>query len=210
VINRIKNRIAHLRIAPHVKCSNCKALCEYRKGTRTCWACEAEIVLDDDTPILMAIVQEGVGNQPYTFYLRCPNCWRLLSYGTEYCHHCREELSEGYAFISTAIETLKTAGSDHARTIASLNPYAVMVVIVSLVLFAFSIATREIGVSYLIPFMSVAPLLAVLLWFYRYGFVADTDEEYLNAKREVKHALKLWLLIFAFQVFVLFLLMFPH
>src|SRR5687768_15957010 len=104
----------------------------------------------------MAIVQEGVGNQPYTFYVRCPNCWRLLSYGTEYCHHCREELSEGYAFISTAIETLKTAGSDHARTIASLNPYAVMVVIVSLVLFAFSIATREIGVSYLIPFMSVA------------------------------------------------------
>ena len=210
MINRIKIWLLDLIIAPYVECSNCKALCEYGKEAKTCWACKAEVVINDDTPVLLSLVQRSARGRPYTAYVRCPNCRRLLNHGTDYCQHCREELNEEYAFVSWFTEVLKTTACDQARTIAGFDAYATIVAVLSVALFGFSVATREIGVSYLIPFTSIPPLTVVLLWFYRFGAIDDDDKEYLHAKCEVKQALKLWLLLFAAQVFVLFLLIFPH
>lgn len=210
MIDRIKIWLLDLIVAPYVECSHCKALCEYDKDTKTCWACDAEVVINAETPILLSLVQRSARDRPSTAYVRCPNCRRLLTYGTDYCPHCREEVNEGYAFISSFTELLKTTACDHARTIGGYNPYAVIVAVISVAVFGFELATSEIGISYLIPFMSLTPLVTVLLWFYRFGAIDDDDEEYVHAKREVKQALKLWLLIFAAQVFVLSLLIFPH
>ena len=86
----------------------------------------------------------------------------------------------------------------------------VMVLAISVGVFGFSIATQEVGVAYLIPFQSLVPLLMNVLWLYRFGRIRDDDAEYLEAKRSVRQALMYWALIFAAQVFVLFLLIFPH
>lgn len=203
--------LLNLKFVKFVECSHCKALSEYDKQRVTCWACARDIVIDDKTPFLFGVKNTGATYTPYETFIKCPNCRKLLVVGTTNCPDCREELSEEYAFASSCIELLKTIACDNARTILSANtPMMVMVLAISVFIFGFDIATKEVALAYLVPFQSVVPLLIAVLWLYRFDRIPDDDEEYLVAKREVRRALLYWFLIFAAQIFVLFLLIFPH
>jgi hypothetical protein len=119
-----------------------------------------------------------------------------------------------YSFVNAFEEVMKTIACDNARTIAGFNPFAVIVVLVTAGITTFSVVTPEAGfifvISVLLPIQSLIPLLIVLIWFYRFGRIDDNDQDFLYAKRETKRALKLWLLVFAAQLFVVFVLNFPH
>lgn len=69
--------ILNLRIAPFVECTNCKTLTEYGKK-KMCWACSAEIVVEEGTQFQFLILNTGAKYRPYTPYVKCPNCRRLL------------------------------------------------------------------------------------------------------------------------------------
>jgi RNA polymerase subunit RPABC4/transcription elongation factor Spt4 len=207
----MNHALLNMKLVKLVECSHCKALCEYDKEQVTCWACAKVVVIDEKTPLTLGFKNTGAAYTPYTSYIKCPNCRNLLKLGTTQCPDCREELTEEYAFASSYLELLKTIACDNARTITSANtPTVVIMLAISVFVFGFSIATGEVGLSYTVPFLSVVPLLMNVLWFYRFGRIPDDDAEYLAAKRGVRQALMYWVLIFAAQVFVLFLLIFPH
>lgn len=206
--------ILNMRVAPFVECSRCKALCEFGKQTK-CWSCAGDVVITDDSLFSVSVVNTGATYTPYTPYVKCPNCDRLLRVGVTMCPDCREELSIEYSLFSGLTEVLKTIACDNARTIAGFNPFAAIVVLVTAGLTIFSVAAPEEGdfiffISLLLPFQPLIPLLFILIWFYRFGTIPDNDEDFLYAKRETRRALKLWLLIFAAQLFVVFLLNFPR
>ncbi|HEU4434671.1 MAG TPA: hypothetical protein VFR51_14905 [Pyrinomonadaceae bacterium] len=207
----MNHALLNIKLVKLVECSHCKALCEYEKERVTCWACATEVVVDETTPLTLGVKNTGATYTPYTSFIKCPNCRKLLKLGTTTCPDCREELTEEYAFASSYLELLKTIACDNARTILSANtPMTIMVLAISVGIYGFSIATQEVGLAYLVPFQSVVPLVMSVLWFYRFGRIPDDDAEYLEAKHGVGRALMYWALIFAAQVFVLFLLIFPH
>src|SRR5262245_2270653 len=202
--------LLNMKLVKLVECSHCKALCELGDERVTCWAC-SRVVVDDHMPLTLGFKNTGATYTPYTGYIKCPNCRKLLKLGTTSCPECREEITEEYALASSYLELLKTIACDNARTITSTNTTAlVILLVISVGIFGFSIATGEVGLSYLVPFLSVVPLLMTVLWFYRFGRIPDDDAEYLDAKRGVRRALMYQVLIFVAQVFVLFLLIFPH
>jgi len=203
--------LLNMKLVKLVECSHCKAMCEYEKEQVTCWACAADFVVDEKTPVTAAFKNTGATYTPYTAYIKCPNCRKLLKLGTTNCPECREEVTEGYALTSSYLELLRTIAIDNARSILSANTAMMTIMLaVSVGVFGFSIATKEVGIGYTVPFLSVVPLLVTILWLYRFGRIPDDDAEYLEVKHDVRRALTHWALIFAAQVFVLFLLIFPH
>jgi hypothetical protein len=210
VINRIKNRLLNVIVAPYVECPNCQALCEYRKGTKKCATCSAKVVIADDTLVHLCIVQPNAKENPYMTYTRCPNCRRLLVMGTRLCPHCREELSDEYVLFSSFIEVLKTMACDEARTIESFNPFAVILVGISAYMLITGLVMGGFGFSFTLPLLTLTPLLAIMLWYYRFGMIDDDDQDYLQARQRVRKALKLWTFMLAAELFLLYLLIFPH
>ncbi len=207
----MNNALLNMKFVRMIECPHCKAWCEWETEPVTCWACSAEIVLQPDSMVGLTVKNTGATYTEYTAFAKCPNCRRLLSVGTTKCPDCCEELSEEYAFIAPLIELVKTMACDYARTITSSNTATLVIVLaITVGILAFSLGSNEVGLFYLVPFLSVAPLVSTVLWFYRFGRLVDDDKEYLEAKHNVRRMLKQWLLIFTGQVFVVFLLIFPH
>ncbi len=202
--------ILDLRLAPFVECTNCKALTEYGKQ-KTCWVCSAALVVEENTKLQICLLNTGAKYQPYTPYVKCPNCRRLLRLGIMRCPDCYEELTEEYAFMSGLTEVLKTIACDHAREIGDTT-WVVLAVIVSIGLLVINLATGSFLPSFIVPIFAVVPLLLALIWLYRFGRLdlVDDDEEFQAAKQQIKRTFRLWLLILAAQLFVILLVLIPH
>lgn len=210
VIKRLKNWLVPPVVTAYLECSTCGALCDYRADMTACSTCTAEIVIDDDTRVQLYAMDRFDNNRPYHLYVRCPHCWRLLSPGTSLCPHCREELSEEYALFSLVTEAVKTVACDNARAIASLNKLAVILALAAAYMLGVSLINGEFGFSLVIPIVTLIPMVAILIWFYRFGSMRDDDKDFLHARHQVTQSLKLWLFMLAAELFFLFLLIFPH
>jgi RNA polymerase subunit RPABC4/transcription elongation factor Spt4 len=122
-------------------------------------------------------------------FIECPNCKRLLRFGTSVCPDCREEIAEEYSEISALIHHFNTQACSAANEIKTGEPAIVIISIAAAISFLLGW-----NLLYLANFFS--PLLSIFVigvWFKRYGNFRLGDEEYASAKRRMSQSLKLWL-----------------
>lgn len=140
-------------------------------------------------------------------FVECPNCKRLLEYGAARCPTCREEIEPEYAYISAVVVCHNTQAVSSANTIKTAEPAAIIIFMASLCA-VFLKSPSLLVVNLITPLLS---LLAIFVWFYRYGKFKAGDEEYLRAKREMKASLKLWLAVLVTQsLVILYMLKMPN
>ena len=188
-----------LKTAPFVECPNCHSLTEY--GSQKCLSCSHDLSTNDNLTI--HIVMQNMGDK-YTPFIECPNCRRLLKVGVRRCPDCYEEVSEEYALSSAITVVVNTVACDVANSIRSLDAFAVLVVILSGLVFALDVWTSgSPKLFYFVLIYSLMPLTTTALWFYRFGRFKLGDEEYLKAKRALIGTLMLWLGIISAQIIAL-------
>jgi len=134
-------------------------------------------------------------------FVQCPNCGRMLRPGVGSCPECSQVITAEYARSNVVAVVLRSQACDMASEVKAFDPAAVILFILTAVAFAWVASGREMSLSFpVLVLLSAVLLLSVLVWFHRYGRLADDDNEYLRAKREMKGSLKLWLALLAVQL----------
>ena len=128
-----------------------------------------------------------------TPFVECPNCKRLIEYGSKRCSACHEEIDEEYALASAMIVIQNTRACSLANTIKTGEPGAIIVFLVSL-LGAYVAGPSLVIASLLTPLLGLS---ATISWFIRFGSFELGDEEFAKAKRDMRNSLKLWVVLLA-------------
>ncbi len=174
-------------------------LSEY--GAKKCLGCSEEMNLKEDSSVHFVVLNTGATYKPFTPFVECPNCGKLLKVGLRRCPDCYEEVTEEYAFSSAAAVVISTIACDLANSIRSFDAFAVLAVIGSVLIYVFERYTRDSPrLSYLILIWPITPLLATVLWSYRFGRFSFGDDEFLSSRRRMIRTLTLWLAILAAQL----------
>lgn len=141
-----------------------------------------------------------------TPFVECPNCCRLLEYGTEKCPQCYETIEEDYALLSAAIVVHNTQACSFANHVKHLDPAAFIVLAASAYAYVIDAYVSDLPIPIMMLLalaMPMVSLLAVLLWFFKFGQFAIGDEEYIRAKRDMQESLKMWVAILVVQFIAL-------
>ncbi|HVQ36420.1 MAG TPA: hypothetical protein VMS31_02740 [Pyrinomonadaceae bacterium] len=137
-------------------------------------------------------------------FVECPNCQQLLEYGAEICPRCREEISSEYGLISAIVVQHNTQACSVANSIAGFEAFIPVALVGSMVIFAIDLYGS--GSPTLFPLILIwptIPLIAIAVWFFRFGRFRIGDDEYLKARREMRKSLLLWLAILLVQAVTL-------
>ena len=134
-----------------------------------------------------------------TPFAECPNCGRFLSLRVEKCPDCHELIDEGYAFYSALNVTVITQACSFANTIKFIDLAAVITVVASI----YCYVLNERWLFLLVPFMSVVPLLVILLWFHRFARFTFAEDDFVKAKHQMRASLWLWLAVLSVQLIAL-------
>src|SRR5258706_6741409 len=129
-----------------------------------------------------------------TTFVECPNCRRLLEFGTQRCPDCYEEIREDYALLSGAVVVLNTKACAMANTIKTLDVSAVIALGVTLFSYLAQEPSKVTLVSLTWPALA---LLAIILWFIRFGRFKWGDGDYTRARRQMWLRLMAWSLLTA-------------
>ena len=134
--------------------------------------------------------ESPLANPRVTPFVECPNCRRLLHFGTARCPDCFEEIRDSYAVASAAVVTMNTRACAMANTIKSMDPIALLVL--TIVMF------DSFALPFSVPFILLSgptwPLLALVVWFYHFGRFPPGDDDCLRARRQMQFRLAGWLL----------------
>jgi hypothetical protein len=114
----------------------------------------------------------------------------LLRYSTARCPDCFEEILAGYAVASAALVTMNTRACATANTIKSMDPIALLV----LTIVTFERFALPLSVPFILLSGPTWPLLALVVWFIRFGRLPSGDDDYLRARRQMQLRLVGWLL----------------
>lgn len=178
-----------IKLAPYIECSHCHAVST--PATVECKLCNTQLASSEDWKINIVAVNLGAR---YTPFVECPNCKKLVKVGKKRCRECYEEIPEPYALSSAVTVVFNTVACDVANSLAIFDKFAVFVVLLGTVIYAFDINSfGSPALSYLLPLVLVQPLMLVILWFYRFGKFPLGDAEYLSARRRMRRTLTLWL-----------------
>jgi hypothetical protein len=199
----LKPLIKGLKLAPFVECPECHVLTEY--GKEKCLSCPAALSSDQDRTIHIVMLNMGAR---YTPFVECPNCVRLVRVGVRRCPDCYEEIPEPYALASAITVVTNTIACDVAASLRSFDAFAVVAVILSVLFYLASAYVFDSPVfNIVILIWPIQPLILIILWFYRFGKLAPSDKEYLQARQRMKGSLILWLTILAVQSLALAVLL---
>ena len=195
----LKPLLKGLKLSPFIECANCHALSEH--GSQRCKSCGAETKSTEDS--LIHIVALNLGAR-YTPFVECPNCRKLMKVGVKRCAECYEEIPEVYALNSAAAIVANTVACDVANSIRGFDSFAALAVIGSVAIYILDLNMSDLPrLFFLTLFWSVMPLMATLLWFYRFGGFTLGDADYLDAKRHMRRTLTIWLGIASAQIIAL-------
>ena len=140
----------------------------------------------------------------YTPYVECPNCNKLVKIGARRCADCYEEIPEEYAVHSALVVVTNTVACDVANSINGLGSFAVLAVIGSISVYLIDLYVSGYPTLFhLVLLWSAFPLISILLWFHRFGRFELGDEDYQNAKRDMRRLLTVWLAIASTQLVAL-------
>ena len=137
-------------------------------------------------------------------FVECPNCKELVELGATNCSRCREEISADYALMSAVLVHHNTQACSAANTITSFNAFIPLALILGTAIYLidwYSSGTPRLSLGILLwPLM---PLLAIVIWYFRFGRFSLGDDEYLRARREMKSAFLFWLVLLIVQVLLI-------
>jgi hypothetical protein len=143
-------------------------------------------------------------------FVTCPGCERSVKPETEKCPECGATIRREY--VSQSIKANVKIGQAYvnAQKIETTNPAAVITLVMSVAITAYAYFSDlpHVGWFFLIPFtMSTATLLIIRRWFGWFGSYKSDHEDFVMARRKVKHALRHWLAVLAAQVSLAVLLL---
>jgi RNA polymerase subunit RPABC4/transcription elongation factor Spt4 len=138
-----------------------------------------------------------------TPFVECPNCQRLVEFGTEMCPDCREEIGDEYAAVSAAIIFHNTQACSSANTIKTGDPGALLILGAS----AYAFIGSALWLFIACAATPVLTLVAISVWFFRFGGFQYGDEEFVRARNDMKASLKLWAALLAVQSLALLYLL---
>ena len=136
-------------------------------------------------------------------FVECPNCKELLEWETKLCPHCREEIDPEYAKVSAALVYYNTQACSLANSISTFDAFIPVALIVGVAIYAIDWYSGSLRISIGFLFWPIMPLLAITLWFIRFGRLPFGDEEYLKARREMKRSFAFWLVLLIVQVLLI-------
>lgn len=147
-------------------------------------------------------MRESLFKQPAVIpFVECPNCKELLEWAAEVCSRCREEIDSEYAKLSATIVHYNTQACSLANSISTFDAFIPLALILGIGIYAIDWYTfGTLRISLAILFWPIIPLLAITLWFIRFGRFKIGDEEYLKAYREMKRSFAFWLASFIVQL----------
>jgi hypothetical protein len=140
-------------------------------------------------------------------FVECPNCKVLLEVGSLLCPRCREEISPEYAAVSAAIVHYNTQACSVANTIATFDAFIPLALIGTVVIYFgewYVSGKPRIAVGLL--FWPAIPLLAILIWYLRFGRFRIGNAEFLRARREMRRSFAFWLVFLIVDVLLLVVL----
>lgn len=143
-------------------------------------------------------------------FVTCPECARSLKPGTARCPECGAIITREYASQSIKASVEIGQAYVNAEKIETFNPAVVITLVVSVAITAcaYFFDLPHAGWFLLIPFtMSTATLLIIRQWFRWFGSYKSDHEDFVTARRIVKHALRRWLAVLAAQVSLAVLLL---
>jgi len=134
-------------------------------------------------------------------FVECPNCKELLELGVATCPRCREEISSEYALVSAVVVHHNTQACSLANSIASFDAFIPLALVGGIAIYAIDWWVSDAPrISLGILFWPIMPLLAISLWHIRFGRFKIGDEEYLQARREMKRSFAFWLAMLIVQL----------
>ena len=131
-------------------------------------------------------------------FVECPNCRQLLEYGKTNCPRCREEISPEYALTSAVLVHHNTQAITVAKTISSFDAFIPIALIGSVVINVFNWAGKAI--SFAAVWWPLMPMAAIIVWFIRYGRFSIGDEEFIQARKEMRRSFCFWLAFLIVQI----------
>ena len=137
-------------------------------------------------------------------FVECPNCRELLEVGASLCPRCREEITSDYAEVSAAIVHYNTQACSLANTITTFDAFIPLALIGTVLVYVgewYVSGQRRISIGLL--FWPTIPLLAIGLWYLRFGRFRIGDEEYVRARREMRRSFAFWLAFLIVDVLLL-------
>ena len=132
-------------------------------------------------------------------FVECPNCRQLLELGAERCSRCREEIDPDYGALSALVVHHNTQACAVANSISGFDAFVPLALIGSVIIYVIDYLSGSLILFSLILIWPVIPLIAIVVWFFRFGRFRIGDDEYLRAKREMRKSFFLWLAIFLVQ-----------
>ncbi len=137
-------------------------------------------------------------------FVECPNCKELLEVGGAFCPRCREEISPEYGFVSAVIVHHNTQACSLANSISTFDAFIPLALIGGVAIYALDwYVSGSPRISLGILFWPLMPLLAIILWFVRFGRFKIGDEEFLRARHEMKRSFTFWLALFIVQILLI-------
>ena len=150
-------------------------------------------------------MSESLLRKPAVYpFVECPNCRQLLELGAEACPRCREEIDPSYGLVSAIVVHHNTQACSVANSISGFNAFVPLALVGSVLIYALDVYVS--GAPTLFPLILIwptVPLIAILVWFFRFGRFKIGDDEYLSARREMRKSFLLWLAILLVQALAL-------
>jgi hypothetical protein len=149
-------------------------------------------------------LKEEVLYGPAVFpFAECPNCKQLLEMNATVCARCREEIDPDYASLSAVVVHHNTQACGVANTISSLDAFIPIALIGSLFIWGGELLTSDRPrLSLLLLIWPTIPLVSIIIWYARFGRFAIGDEQYVNARREMRRSFVFWLTLVMVQILV--------
>ena len=127
-------------------------------------------------------------------FVECPNCHELLEFGAPLCPRCREEINPEYAVVSASIVHHNTQAVSFANTITTLDAFIPLALIGTVVIYVLGwLSSLQPSIPTGLLFWPVIPLVAIVIWYFRFGRFRIGDEEYVRARREMRRSFAFWL-----------------
>ena len=127
-------------------------------------------------------------------FVECPNCRELLEFDAEFCPRCREEISPEYALLSAAVVHYNTQAVSLANTITTFDAFIPLALIGTVTVYVIDwLTSNQPRISTGLLFWPAMPLVVIVIWFLRFGRFQIGDEEYVQARREMRRSFAFWL-----------------
>ncbi|MGE0131209.1 MAG: hypothetical protein AB7U82_24275 [Blastocatellales bacterium] len=132
---------------------------------------------------------------------RCPSCKEVIRSGQLACQFCNSPIDEIAAFAETLKFQTGIDACAAANHIKSLNYAAPILILVNAAPMIFGLTDNRLQTY--ASFLPFGCLAAAFGWLTKYGGLQTDDPDFPEAKKAVKKALILWLILSIIQTAVL-------